>query len=148
MFRGETSVEINENLDKVYEISRKDMVKIISKLRPEVAVLEEKDDYILMRISDYVSGKKFTWDLKTSYDDNKKTITHIQTEGTIKGLVAIWYFKEISEDSTQILCVHEFIFKNVPIFRNFISRLIYKLQIKPVVDELFDMIKKEAERNA
>ncbi len=141
MFHGETSIEINQNIDMVYKISKDNMVEYISFLRSDVKIVEKKKDFIKLKISD----QKFTWILDIFFNDYDKTIKHIQSEGPIKGLEAIWQFKKLDEKKTQITCIHDFDLKKFHIFKKLISQFLYKTQMKPYVDNIFIKIKEKAE---
>ncbi|MBI5417710.1 hypothetical protein HZA55_07155 [Candidatus Poribacteria bacterium] len=151
MFHGETLVDIDENIDRVYGICKKNYVQYVTDMRAKVEVLDQKENYIKLKIYDYVSSKKasgklFFWFLDTFFDDNNKQIKHVQTEGPISGLVAIWYFTELGDNKTRIICKHDYKIKNIPILNDLIAKFVYKTQIKPYVDKLFLHVKEEAEK--
>lgn len=144
MIRIENNVIINENIDKVFEVSVDfERYPEFLPIYKEVKILEKQGDKMIVERKSIVGKKEVKWRSSVIIEPNKSIIAE-QLEGPIPGMKIEWLFEEIA-GKTKITLIHNFEYKKIPVIGHIIGKLIVAKIVCKMAEETLRGIKAKIE---
>lgn len=143
MIHNESSIVINEDLDKVYEVAEKN--ENFVELMPHVKmsrVLKREGDKKYTEMTGKVNFITSSWQSVSTAQKNK-SIRYTQVKGFCKVMGGEWKFEKVPE-GTKITLTHDFDV-GWPIIGNLIGKLIVKRWNEKYSDMMLNCLKKYIE---
>ena len=140
MFASSESVLVNKDRKHVYGVA--ETYPQFAKFFRLGETLKQNDKEMVVRIGSTICGFPTTWighGRKTKFE----TIEFVQTEGLLKGLVAVWKFED-KGGSTGVTISSRFAL-NVPVAGGLLEWLIGTFKVKKTVRMILEALKEEAE---
>ncbi len=109
----------------------------------KVRIVEQDGQRMIIERVGLVGKREVKWKSEVMIEA-EKTITAVQLEGPLKGMMIKWQFEE-RDGRTRILLVHDFEYKRIPLIGNLIARLIIARMVSRMADETLAGIKRRVE---